>query len=161
VDLVLTGHDHNYERSKPMKGDAVAPAGTRGIPYVVVGSGGASLRAFPSSTQPSWTAVRDNKVYGFMDVVVDGGTLTARLITSTGTVRDTLTLTKTVAATVADTGTTAVKAQALEPVSGPVDDPARMPDSMRPAAPLPPADRLEDVADHDEPAPGAGAPEAQ
>jgi hypothetical protein len=160
VDLVLTGHDHNYERSKPMKGDAVAPTGTRGITYLVVGSGGATLRAFPS-TQPSWTAVRDNQAYGFMDVVVDGGTLTAKLITSTGTVRDTLTLTKTVAAAAAETGTTAVKSQALETAPGPVDDPARLPDSMRPAAPLPPADRPEDVADHDEPAPGAGAPAGQ
>jgi hypothetical protein len=150
VDLVLTGHDHNYERSKPMKGDAVAPAGTRGVVYLVVGSGGATLRAFPS-TQPSWTAVRDNQAYGFMDVVVDGGTLTAKLITSTGAVRDSLTLTKTVAAAAPATATTAVKPQALESVSGPVDDPARMPESMRPAQPLPPADRPEDVADHDEP----------
>jgi hypothetical protein len=42
-----------------------------------------------------------------------------------------------------------------------VDDPARLPESMRPAAPLPPADRPEDVADHDEPAPGARAPAGQ
>ncbi|MFP2928653.1 metallophosphoesterase [Pyxidicoccus sp. 3LG] len=149
VDLVLTGHDHNYERTKPMKGDAVASSGTRGIPYLVVGSGGATLRTFPSS-QPSWTAVRDNKVYGFMDVVVDGGTLTAKLITSTGTVRDTLTLTKTVAA--AAKSTSATKVQAMETAPGPVDDPARAPEGLLRSSPLPPADRLEDVADHDEPA---------
>ncbi|WP_426732447.1 metallophosphoesterase [Myxococcus faecalis] len=146
VDLVLTGHDHNYERSKPMKGDAVAPSGTRGIPYVVVGSGGATLRSFPSS-QPSWTALRDNQVYGFMDVIVDGGTLTARLITSTGTVRDTLTLTK----TLPTTWMTTTKLEAMETVPGPVDDPARMPESLRARPPLPPADRLEDVADAPEP----------
>jgi hypothetical protein len=150
VDLVLTGHDHNYERSKPMKGDAVAPSGTRGIPYVVVGSGGATLRAFPAS-QPSWTAVRDNQVYGFMDVVVEGGTLTAKLVTSTGAVRDTLTLTKTLPVAAALTGTTVVKAQALETAPGPVDDPVRAPKGLRFDKPLPPADRLEDVADHDEP----------
>ena len=44
VDVVLTGHDHNYERSRPMKGDGVASSG--GIPYLVVGSGGATLRPF-------------------------------------------------------------------------------------------------------------------
>jgi hypothetical protein len=162
VDLVLTGHDHNYERSKPMKGDAVAPAGTRGIVYLVVGSGGATLRAFPGS-QPSWTAVRDNQVYGFMDVVVDGGTLTAKLITSTGAVRDTLTLTKTLTATATATSTqsAALKAQSLETAPGPVDDPARAPAGLRFDQVLPPADRPEDVADHDAPAPAAGAPTAR
>ncbi|WP_164006703.1 metallophosphoesterase [Pyxidicoccus trucidator] len=150
VDLVLTGHDHNYERSKPMKGDAVAPSGTRGVPYVVVGSGGATLRTFPAS-QPSWTAKRSNTVYGFMDVVVDGGTLTAKLITSTGAVHDTLTLTKTLPVAATSTGTTAVKAQALETAPGPVDDPTRAPEGLRFDKPLPAADRLEDVADHDEP----------
>ncbi|MCP3138421.1 metallophosphoesterase [Pyxidicoccus xibeiensis] len=151
VDLVLTGHDHNYERSKPMKGDAVAPAGTRGIPYVVVGSGGATLRAFPAS-QPSWTAFRDNTVYGFMDVVVDGGTLTAKLISSTGAVRDTLTLTKTLATAATTASTSALKAQAMETAPGPVDDPTRAPEGLLRSTTLPPADRLEDVADHDEPA---------
>ncbi|WP_163995758.1 discoidin domain-containing protein [Pyxidicoccus caerfyrddinensis] len=148
VDLVLTGHDHNYERSKPMKGDAVAPSGTRGIPYVVVGSGGATLRPFPGS-QPSWTALRDNTTYGFMDVVVDGGTLTAKLISSTGAVKDTLTLTKTLPTTVS--ATLKAWSQETETVSGPVDDPARAPAGLRFDQPLPPADRLEDTADHDEP----------
>jgi 3',5'-cyclic AMP phosphodiesterase CpdA len=41
VDLVLTGHDHNYERSKPMRGSEVASAPTQGVSYLVVGSGGA------------------------------------------------------------------------------------------------------------------------
>ncbi|NMO14944.1 serine/threonine protein phosphatase [Pyxidicoccus fallax] len=159
VDLVLTGHDHNYERSKPMKGDAVAPAGTRGIVYLVVGSGGATLRTFPAA-QPSWTAVRDNQVYGFMDVVVDGGTLTAKLITSTGSVRDSLTLTKTLPA-VTSTQTSALKASSMETAPGPVDDPARAPAGLRFEKELPPADRLEDVADHDEPAPEASTPAAR
>ena len=59
VDIVLTGHDHDYERSKAMVGDGVAPSGTRGVVYWVVGSGGASLRSFPIA-QPSWTAYRNN-----------------------------------------------------------------------------------------------------
>ncbi|MDC0714968.1 metallophosphoesterase [Stigmatella sp. ncwal1] len=92
VDLVLTGHDHHYERAYAMKGDAVAATGT-GIPYLVVGSGGANLREFPVS-KPSWSAVRNNKDYGFLDVEVTGGTLTARLVTPSGTTADTLTLTK-------------------------------------------------------------------
>jgi acid phosphatase type 7 len=44
VDLVLTGHDHEYERSYSLKsGERVNP-GQSGITYVVVGSGGAFLK---------------------------------------------------------------------------------------------------------------------
>ncbi|WP_225412102.1 metallophosphoesterase [Stigmatella hybrida] len=91
VDLVLTGHDHHYERTYAMKGDAMA-SGT-GIPYLVVGSGGANLREFANS-KPSWSAARNNTDYGFLDVEVVGGTLTAKLMTSSGNAADTLVLTK-------------------------------------------------------------------
>lgn len=93
VDLVLTGHDHNYERSHPMKGAAMAPSGTRGIPYLVVGGGGASLRGFPSQA-PEWSALRNNKDFGFLDVTVNEGNLTAQLVTPTGKVADSFKLTK-------------------------------------------------------------------
>ncbi|WP_224369238.1 metallophosphoesterase [Hyalangium versicolor] len=93
VDLVLTGHDHNYERSKPMIGDGVAPAGQQGITYLVVGGGGASLRPFAAS-QPSWSVLRNNSAHGFLDVTVDEGTLTAKLISTTGSVVDSFSLTK-------------------------------------------------------------------
>jgi acid phosphatase type 7 len=148
VDLVLTGHDHNYERSKPMKGDGVAPSGTRGIVYLVVGSGGASLRSFPSA-QPSWTAYRNNTDAGYLDVVVDGGTLSARFINPAGTVRDSLKLTKTLPAATAERDS-AVSDSALETAPGPVDDPARAPAGLRFERELPPADSEADVAD-DEP----------
>ncbi|QSQ27881.1 metallophosphoesterase [Pyxidicoccus parkwayensis] len=92
VDLVLTGHDHNYERSKPMEGDAVAAAG-RGIPYLVVGGGGAALRPFATS-RPDWSVIRDDKAHGFLDVNVVDGTLTANLIETDGSVLDSFTLRK-------------------------------------------------------------------
>ncbi|MCP3097755.1 metallophosphoesterase [Myxococcus sp. K15C18031901] len=91
VDLVLTGHDHNYERSKPMKGDAVSNAD--GIPYLVVGGGGAALRGFATS-RPDWSAIRDNTQHGFLDVEVVDGVLTAKLLTTSNTVLDSLTLRK-------------------------------------------------------------------
>jgi acid phosphatase type 7 len=92
VDLVLTGHDHHYERAHAMKGDSVGTAGT-GIPYLVVGSGGANLRVFANS-KPSWSAVRNNTDYGFLNVEVVDGTLTAKLINASGSAVDTLVLTK-------------------------------------------------------------------
>jgi len=91
VDLVLTGHDHNYERSKPMKGDAIATSG--GIPYLVVGGGGAALRAF-STSRPDWSVIRDNTAHGFLDVEVVEGVLTAKLLTTDNTVLDSFTLRK-------------------------------------------------------------------
>ncbi|MBN1210003.1 MAG: metallophosphoesterase family protein [Myxococcaceae bacterium] len=93
VDLVLTGHDHNYERSHPMAGDAMAASGAPGVTYLVVGGGGAGLRAFASS-EPSWSAVRNNSDHGFLDVEAVEGTLTAKLLTTTGAVADSFTLTK-------------------------------------------------------------------
>lgn len=148
VDLVLTGHDHNYERSKPMKGDAVASSGTRGITYVVVGSGGANLRTFPSS-QPSWTAYRNNTDAGYLEVTVSGGTLAARFYNSSGTLKDSFTLSKTVTASVERSE--GVSAAELETPPGPVDDPAHAPPGLRFETVLPPADTLESVADHNEP----------
>jgi acid phosphatase type 7 len=94
VDLVLTGHDHNYERSRPMKAGQVVAEGTPGaVTYVVVGNGGASLRAFPGS-QPEWSVVRNDTDKGFLDVEVSGGTLTARALTATGAELDSFTLRK-------------------------------------------------------------------
>jgi len=93
VDLVLTGHDHNYERSRPMIGDREAGSGEKGITYLVVGGGGANLRAFASG-QPAWSALRNNKAHGFLDVDVTEGTLTAQLMTPEGAVVDSFTLTK-------------------------------------------------------------------
>lgn len=148
VDLALTGHDHNYERSKPMKGEGVAPSGTRGIVYVVVGSGGATLRSFPSS-QPSWTAYRNNTDVGYLEATVNGGTLSARFLNPSGTVRDSFTLTKTLSATVEPA--VGVSASALETPPGPVDDPAQAPEGLRFEKELPPADSREAVADDDEP----------
>jgi hypothetical protein len=148
VDLVLTGHDHNYERSKPMKGDAVAASGTRGIPYLVVGSGGATLRPFDTS-QPSWSVFRDATNVGYLDVTVDGGTLTAKFITSSNAVRDSLTLTKTVTATAIPALLTATPAP--DTAAGPVDSPYQQPAFLRQGL-VSPADTLESVADAPEPA---------
>jgi predicted phosphodiesterase len=54
VDLVLNGHDHNYERSKPVTGPASAPAlAANGTTYVVCAGAGAT--AYTPGSQPSAT----------------------------------------------------------------------------------------------------------
>ena len=55
VDLVLNGHDHNYERTKPVTGPVaspvVAPSTTTGTTYVVCAGAGAD--AYPPGTTPA------------------------------------------------------------------------------------------------------------
>ena len=43
VDLVLNGHDHDYERSKPMRAGSVQASPAEGTIYVVSGGAGAEL----------------------------------------------------------------------------------------------------------------------
>lgn len=87
VDLVLTGHDHLYERVYPLRDGKRTDPADGGVPYWVIGSAGARLRAFASS-QPAITAYRDNVNYGFLNVVVDGGNLTADFVNTDGRVID-------------------------------------------------------------------------
>ncbi|OJH39506.1 purple acid phosphatase family protein [Cystobacter ferrugineus] len=94
VDLVLTGHDHNYERTHPMRGNEVAPSGATNPVYLVVGSGGAKLRELSIESKPSWSVLRNNSDHGYLDVRVEGGTLTAQMLTPSGKVMDSFTLTK-------------------------------------------------------------------
>jgi hypothetical protein len=61
VDLVLSGHNHSYERSKPMRDGEVSEAGTT---YVVNGTGGSGHYGFRHDEPPEWTAFRDADHYG-------------------------------------------------------------------------------------------------
>jgi hypothetical protein len=63
VNLVISGHVHAYERSRPVFGNATV---SDGVTYVVVGDGGnaeghASRYQQP---QPSWSAFRNGTQYG-------------------------------------------------------------------------------------------------
>jgi hypothetical protein len=67
VDLVLTGHDHHYERFAPL-----SPSGAldvaRGLRHFVVGTGGRSLRT-ALSVQP-WSEVRDWSAFGILKLTL-------------------------------------------------------------------------------------------
>jgi hypothetical protein len=63
VDIVLSGHDHSYERFAPQNADGIAnPA--RGIRAFVVGTGGAELYEF-NTPRPNSEA-RDNTTHGVL-----------------------------------------------------------------------------------------------
>ncbi|HEX8392391.1 MAG TPA: metallophosphoesterase [Longimicrobium sp.] len=71
VDVVLSGHDHNYERFAPQ--NARARADRRGIRQFVVGTGGAPSYRVPPERQPNSQAF-GNDVRGVlrMDLQEDG-----------------------------------------------------------------------------------------
>jgi len=78
VDLVLNGHDHNYERSKPVTGPASAPtvqaSATMGTTYVVCAGAGAGAYA-PGSGTVDYRAFNagfgqyDNKYVGVYSIL--------------------------------------------------------------------------------------------
>ncbi len=90
VDLVLNGHEHNYERTKPLRGGKVQASTTMGTTYVVAGSAGAPLYAVGTS---DFTAL-SKKAYSFLVVKARVGNLTLTAYDDTGAVLDTLTMMK-------------------------------------------------------------------
>ena len=68
ADVVLNGHDHNYQRFAPQDPSGVAdPA--HGIQEFVVGTGGKSLYSFPGATTAN-TEVRNDQTYGVLKLTL-------------------------------------------------------------------------------------------
>lgn len=90
VDLVLNGHDHDYERTHPVwRGAQVPPEDKRAITYVVAGAGGGALYA----ANGDWfTQVVDAKSYSFLDLTIEGCFATGNAITADGQVIDAFTI---------------------------------------------------------------------
>jgi hypothetical protein len=69
VDVVLNGHDHDYERFAPQD-----PSGVRdpehGIREFVVGTGGALLRSFPRGAAAPNSEKRDDRTYGVLKLTL-------------------------------------------------------------------------------------------
>ena len=75
VDVVLSGHDHDYERTKPQNG----------VTYIVSGGGGAELRDVGRS---SFTA-KSAKKHHFVDLNVFADRIEGRAVDVNGTAFDT------------------------------------------------------------------------
>jgi hypothetical protein len=78
VQLYINGHEHNYERTR-------AIAGTT---YLTVGGGGASLRPVTANSRTARAA----SVHSFVELIVNGRSLTINGIDSQGQLLDTATL---------------------------------------------------------------------
>ncbi len=66
VDLVLAGHNHNYERSYPLVGESIAQSGSgpyqkgKGVVFVISGGGGGRRLYKFTPEVPSTTARRES-----------------------------------------------------------------------------------------------------
>ena len=80
AEIVLSGHDHNYERFAPQRGDGTADAAF-GIREFVVGTGGASLDGF-GTTVPN-SEVRGS-VYGLLKLTLQSGGYTWQFVPVAG-----------------------------------------------------------------------------
>ncbi len=93
VDLVIQAHDHLYERTKTITGDAATPTGTT---YVTVGTGGASHYAFqsPPDARPEWEAAFDNEHYGALLLNITDGMIRGEFHGNDAEVHDTFAIVK-------------------------------------------------------------------
>ena len=73
ADVVLEGHDHDYERVAPIDG----------IRSFVVGTGGRSLYEWPGAPGPS-TEVRANDTYGLLQLTLGVADYSWRFVPSGG-----------------------------------------------------------------------------
>jgi hypothetical protein len=87
VDLVFAGHDHNYERTLPLRGNRIVRQG-EGTVYVTCGGGGRYLRP----VRKRWFSAYAESALHFVRVDVAGDRLTAKMIRYDGAVRDSLIL---------------------------------------------------------------------
>ncbi|HKG90768.1 MAG TPA: metallophosphoesterase [Gemmatimonadaceae bacterium] len=85
ADVVISGHDHDYERFAPQTPDGVADP-RRGIREFVVGTGGASLYEFREPIPNS--EVRYNASFGVLKLTLDRRGYSWRYIPTEGTFAD-------------------------------------------------------------------------
>ena len=85
VQLVFSGHEHTYQRSKPMRGGAPVTSGT-GIVYMVSGGGGGGLHP----VVPKDFLVKAESVHHYLRVEADASKITIHAIGTDGKEFDTL-----------------------------------------------------------------------
>jgi hypothetical protein len=81
ADLVINGHDHDYERFAPQRPDGTADA-AKGIREFVVGTGGVGLRRF--STTRANSQVRKSTVLGVLRLELKASSYTWRFMPVAG-----------------------------------------------------------------------------
>jgi len=90
VPIVITGHDHDYQRSRPIRANEVAPE-NEGTVYLVTGGGG-GRRTF-RGTGADWFTAYSDQIYEYVRVEVDHFTMSLEAVDVDGNVFDSFELT--------------------------------------------------------------------
>jgi 3',5'-cyclic AMP phosphodiesterase CpdA len=85
AELVLAGHDHDYERFAPQAPDGTADD-ARGVVQFVVGTGGTDLEGFKEA-RPS-SLVRIDDAHGVLELTLGADSWSSRFIDISGVARD-------------------------------------------------------------------------
>lgn len=86
VDLILSGHDHHYERFLPQTPGGVADS-AKGIAQIIVGTGGAQLRGERARLAPN-SALRIRGRYGVLKLTLGDGVYRHAFLDTDGRVWD-------------------------------------------------------------------------
>jgi hypothetical protein len=81
VELLLTGHSHNYERLLPVTPEGIPDPG--GVRQFVVGTGGRNLHTDTGPQLPITEVLRTD-VFGVLELTLEPGAYTARFVGETG-----------------------------------------------------------------------------
>jgi hypothetical protein len=84
-DLIVAGHDHNYERFSRI--NAIGQAWSLGVYEIVVGTGGTGLRSFTRQPLPT-TVVRNASTHGILDLSLAPTGFSGSFVPADGTFRD-------------------------------------------------------------------------
>jgi len=88
VDVVLNGHDHDYERTCPIKDDACTTIDDGGVVYFVTGGAGAPL--YNNQSDPNaWFTAKYSKTHHFMLLSVNDCQMDIQAIDDQGNIFDT------------------------------------------------------------------------
>jgi hypothetical protein len=126
VDLVFNGHDHNYQRSKPVNlnagsvGNPVAQYGsgpTQGRCEIISGGAGAGLYSQNTSSADAWAINLFNKNYNYTYCSVQNCKLHIVAYDQNNAIIDSLTLDKTGSSSCNSSGTTPSFTQKFNPIS--------------------------------------------
>ncbi len=90
LDADFSGHDHNYERTKPMRGNTPGTTNADGTVYIVAGSAGAELYQNGTSF---WTAYSES-TFNFAIAQVRTGAMSVTAYRADGSMMDSTMLTK-------------------------------------------------------------------
>ena len=85
AELVLGGHDHDYERFAPQAPDG-APDDARGVVEIVVGTGGADLEGFKEARPNS--LVRIDDAHGVLELTLGTDSWSFRFVDTAAVARD-------------------------------------------------------------------------